>query len=323
MKRHLDESSGPRYNGGMSLPVSVEGVCDVTVIRGAAADPARVPDLVVELPHGATRTADYDRMRARLAGAYDADLVDFFHVNTDIGSPELAHALAAALVAARPAFAVAVVQSRIPRTFVDCNRVIDAAPEAFREGKVTPGVPPWIRHPDDLAWLQEQHAAYVSVARAVIDAVCGSGGVALLLHTYAPRSVDVEVSDRIVADLRAAYLPETVGTWPLRPMVDVIGRTLAGESMVDVQLHADLVSGYGALDIDVADGRTYPLHPSTWGFHHAARWPGRTLCVEVRRDLLADPWDPFVEMVISPTHTARLAAPLAAAIGAWHARTQT
>jgi hypothetical protein len=59
------------------------------------------------------------------------------------------------------------------------------------------------------------------------------------------------------------------------------------------------------------------------GFHHAARWPGRTLCVEVRRDLLADPWDPFVEMVISPTHTARLAAPLAAAIGAWHARTQT
>lgn len=35
-------------------------------------------------------------------GAYDPDLVAFFNVNTDIGSPELAHA--AAPVAARRSF---------------------------------------------------------------------------------------------------------------------------------------------------------------------------------------------------------------------------
>ena len=68
------------------------------------------------------------------------------------------------------------------------------------------------------------------------------------------------------------------------------------------------------------DGRTYPLHPSTWGHQHAARWPNRTLCLEIRRDLVADPWDPFVEMRTAPARAARLAAPLADAIGRWIAR---
>ncbi len=304
----------------MPLPSSIHGVCAVRVVRGAAADPSRVPDVVVELPHGATRTTDYDELRARLRGDIASELVDFFHVNTDVGSPELAEALAAALVKAHPTRAVCLVQSRIPRTFVDCNRVIDAAPEAFREGKVTPGVPPWIRDPGDLALLQDLHAAYVAVARTTIDAVCGAGGVALMLHTYAPRTVGVEVDDAIVANLRAAYRPETVDTWPLRPPVDVIGRSLEGESLVDEALLADLVAGYAALGIEVADGTTYPLHPSTWGFHHATRWPRRALCVEIRRDLVTAPWDPFVEMNVARDKAARMAGPLAAAMGAWLGR---
>ncbi|MDP2308548.1 MAG: hypothetical protein Q8P18_21185 [Pseudomonadota bacterium] len=304
----------------MSLPPSIDGVCAVHVVRGAASDPAKLPDLVIELPHGATRTNDYNRLRARLKGTYDDALVDFFHVNTDVGSPELAHAVAAALVAEHPASAVCVVQSRIPRTFIDCNRLIDASPEAFREGKVTPGVPPWVRDEEDLVLLREQHAVYVGAARIAIDAVCGAGGVALMLHTYAPRSVDVEVGDQIVASLHAAYRPDTVDTWPLRPPVDAIGRSLEGVSMVDEGLLTDLCGGYGAIGLEVADGRTYPLHPSTWGFHHGARWPGRTLCVEIRRDLLADPWDPFVEMVISKDKTSRMAGPLAVALGRWMGR---
>lgn len=319
---YLVEPSSTRYIRAMLLPSSIDGVCAIRVVRGAAADPAGVPDLVIELPHGATSTAAYDRLRAQLHGAYDDDLVNFFHVNTDVGSPEAADAVAHALVAAHPTRAVCVLQSQIPRTFIDCNRVVDASPEAFREGKVTPGVPPWIRHPVDLELLRGQHAAYVAATRVAIDAVCGAGGVALLLHTYAPRSVGVEVDDHIVASLRAAYLPDTVETWPLRPEVDVIGRSLEGVSMVDPALLADLSDGYGAIGVAVADGRTYPLHPSTWGFHHGERWPGRTLCVELRRDLLADPWDPFVEMTISADKAARMAGPLAAALGRWIGRRQ-
>ncbi|MFN7147767.1 MAG: hypothetical protein ACK4YP_28615 [Myxococcota bacterium] len=304
----------------MSLPASVPGVFTLEVVRGAKADPGRAPDLAVELPHGATRTADYRALRGRLVGAYDDDLVDFFHVNTDIGSPELAVATAQALVAAAPTRSVAILRSHIPRTYVDCNRVIDAAPEAFKEGKVTPGVPPWVRDPADLALLHDLHAVYVEGACALVDTVCGAGGAALFLHTYAPRSVEVEVDADIVANLRAAYLPENVERWVLRPEVDVIGRTLAGELKLDERVLADLVAGYREVGVDVADGRTYPLHPSTWGYQHSERWPGRTLCVEIRRDLVADPWDPFVEMRIGAAKVARMAGPLATTIARWLAR---
>jgi predicted N-formylglutamate amidohydrolase len=299
---------------------SVEGVCSVVVRRGAAAEPARVPDVLVEIPHGATRTADYTRLRARLQGALADDLVDFFHVNTDVGAPELADAFADALLADAPARAVCIVRSAIPRTFIDCNRVLDASPEAYRAGKVTPGVPPWVVDPADLALLRGLHATYVGKVTAAMDAVCGAGGVALLLHTYAPRSVDVAVDVDIVARLHHAYTPAVEPTWPLRPAVDVIGRGLDGASIIEPALLADLVAGYATHGIDVADGQTYPLHPSTWAFHHAARWPGRTLCVEVRRDLVADPFDPFVEMTISAEKAARMAGPLAGAVGRWLAR---
>jgi hypothetical protein len=304
----------------MSLPSSIPGVCSVEVVRGAFADPTRAPDLAIELPHGATRTADYRALRARLQGEYAEDLVEFFHVNTDVGSPEVGLAVAEALVGAAPHRAVALLRSEIPRTFVDCNRVIDADPAEFRAGKVTPGVPPWVRHPEDLALLRALHGAYVGAATALVDTVCAGGGVALFLHTYAPRSVDVEVDDAIVANLRAAYRPDKVGTWPLRPEVDIIGRTLAGELALDATVLADLSSGYAAIGVPVADGRTYPLHPSTWAFHHGGRWPGRSLCVELRRDLLADPWDPFAEMRISPAAAERMAGPLADAVERWLTR---
>jgi hypothetical protein len=111
-----------------------------------------------------------------------------------------------------------------------------------------------------------------------------------------------------------------VGTWPLRPEVDIIGRTLAGELALDATVLADLSAGYAAIGVPVADGRTYPLHPSTWAFHHGGRWPGRSLCVELRRDLLADPWDPFAEMRISPTAAERMAGPLADAVERWLTR---
>ncbi len=300
--------------------VSIPGVCACREVRGPRATTSRSPDLLVEIPHGATRTAQFRALEARLKGSYAANLVDFFHVNTDVGAPELADALADALLRDAPERVVWILQSEIPRTFIDCNRVIDASPEAFREGKVTPGVPPWIRDPDDLALLRGLHAAYTRVAESAFAAVCGQSGVAVLLHSYAPRSVDVEVDDAIVVNLHRAYQPDVEPTWPLRPAIDVIGRALDGGLLVDAELLSDLVEGYRGLGHEVADGKTYPLHPSTWGFHHAARWPGRSLCMEVRRDLLAHPFTPFAEMFVPRDVAERMAAPLARAVGRWLAR---
>jgi hypothetical protein len=47
--------------------------------------------------------------------------------------------------------------------------------------------------------------------------------------------------------------------------------------------------------------------------------PGRALCVEFRRDLLAERFEPFVELPIADARVERLAAPLARAVARWWA----
>ena len=46
----------------------------------------------------------------------------------------------------------------------------------------------------------------------------------------------------------------------------------------------------------------------------AARFPGRTLCFEVRRDLLVRRFTPFAEMATDPDAVDRMAAPIASAL---------
>src|SRR6266545_4002525 len=100
---------------------SIPDVLDATIIKHGARG-SDAPDLVIEIPHGATRTEDFARLAARLASPLPRDLVDFFHVNTDAGAPELGLAIAERLVAAEPARTVWLLRCRIPRTFIDCNR---------------------------------------------------------------------------------------------------------------------------------------------------------------------------------------------------------
>src|SRR5262245_41489222 len=108
-------------------PRPVPGVCETTLLRGAAARDGAVPGLVIEVPHGATRAAHFDALRAELAGPFADDLRDFFFVNTDVGAPETALEIARRVVAADSARTVLVIRCLVPRTFVDCNRIVDAA----------------------------------------------------------------------------------------------------------------------------------------------------------------------------------------------------
>jgi predicted N-formylglutamate amidohydrolase len=293
----------------MALP-SVPGIIDIDVFRGPTAMGNEI-DLVIEIPHGATRTEDYDRLAARLSSPLPDGLVDFFHVNTDAGAPELGVAIAQQFVAANPSRAAAVLRCRVPRTLIDCNRQIDASPEDFKAGKVSPGLMPWITSAEDRAMLRAAHEAYVSAVRTEVAKLTASGAM-LLLHTYAPRTVDVEVDLDIVKNLRAAYQPAVEPTWPLRPEVDVIGKGTDGTDYAPPTVVHALRAALAPLT--VADGSTYPLHPSTQAWDHVMAHPGRALCIEVRRDLLADPFEPFVQMRIAPTKVDRLAGPIAAAM---------
>ena len=149
----------------MPALVSIPTILDVDVIRGTRATEAAPLDLVFEIPHGATRTEDFTSLAARLTSPLPDGLVDFFHVNTDAGAPELAVATARRFVEAEPARSVAILRCRIPRTLIDCNRRVDASPEDFKAGKVSPGLMPWITAPEDRAMLRAAYDRYVAAVK--------------------------------------------------------------------------------------------------------------------------------------------------------------
>ena len=288
---------------------SIEDVCEVRRIGPAGLRPSAL----FELPHGATRAEDFRRLRNQLEGPLPDDLEAFFFVNTDVGSWEVAVEAAARLaepVNGGAARASLVVRSLIPRTFIDCNRV----PGNGATGPgLTPLLPDYVRNPNDGRLLTERYNAYQQVARAAFEAVCGAGGLGVMLHTYAPKSVDVgAIDERVVEKLRAAYA--TPDRWPDRPRVETIDQDGEGRPLADEGLIAEIGRRFAEIGETLARNQTYRLYPDSAGHHHAARWPGRTVVIEFNRGQLAEPFSPFEEMQVPRPRAGHWAAPLADAI---------
>ena len=89
---------------------------------------------------------------------------------------------------------------------------------------------------------------------------------------------------------------------------DEHGTRLAPASVVQA-----IVRRFAEREIEVARNVTYRLHRDTTGYLHAARYPERVTCVELNRELLADPFSPFEEMRIGRRKVERMAEPLASA----------
>jgi len=295
---------------------SIPGICEVELVGGGAGMSGRPADLLIELPHGATRRTHYDAVRQRLASELPKGLEQFFFVNTDVGTPELARATARRLAdGADGGLAVLIVRSLIPRTFIDCNRFTEPGPAGQVAGGMTPGVPPYIRAAQDRALLEGWYDRYQAVVDEAYRQICGAGGIAITLHSYAPRSVGIEqVDERIVSRLRWAYDPSRYDDWQLRPEVDLIVDTEEGERLAPPTLVRLLKERYQAIGVEVTESATYRLHPATTAHAHSLRYPGQVLCLEVRRDLLADPFSPFEEMRIGAAQVERMAEPIASAL---------
>lgn len=289
-------------------------VCELTLRTPPAEQAGSAPPAVlIEVPHGATRLDHFHAVRGRLRGSLPPHLEDYFLVNTDAGAPELALAVAERL--ATEGLSCLVLRCRVPRTLIDPNRELGAESPVAREVGLTPAIHGFVEDPADRDLLVALYRRYRAIADRVHEQVCGGGGLAVALHTYAPRSIQLDRFDAgIVQALRAAYLPETYRRWPLRPEVDLITRTPEGEVLADPGLVAAVARGYEELGLEVEENGTYTLLPGTVAATRSRRWPGRVLCLEVRRDLLADPWVPFTEVAIGAAAVARLAAPLASAL---------
>lgn len=292
---------------------SVDGVIDFS-LHAPRGKPAGW--LLVEVPHGATRTADYERVASRMKSPLPKDLIHFFYVNTDIGAPEGAAYLARTLPSEN--IGVLVARCLIPRTFIDVNRVIAKTKQGVVENGITPGVPGYITDKADLEWLSARHADYNAAVERAYQWVCGEQkGLALQLHSYAPKSVHVEKTDAEIVDaLHAAYVPEQYAKWPERPAVDLIAATEDGGVRCSPKLVSALVKAYGDAGVEAKENATYHLHPVTMGLHWVVQYPERVVCVELNRALVADPFTPFGESPISPAKVERMTAPIAKVLAA-------
>lgn len=318
--RPLAPSLTIRYEATVSTyrpPSSIPAVAEVTLVRGALSDSAdSAPRLLIDVPHGATTASDFEDLAPLLEGPHPDNLIDFFFVNTDSGAPELALAIAHLHVEKHPHHSVLIVRSRIPRTFIDCNRVIDASPEEFKEGGVAPGLMPWVTSSKDRALLRSRYDAYADLVRRAREDLPADGAM-LLMHTYAPRTVGVTVDHNIVTSLHAAYEPDVAETWPARPELDVIGRSVDGTLLAPADVVAALVDRFAPLSYRVGDSATYALHPSTLGWHHTVALPNRCICLEVRRDLFGERFIPFQEARPDPARVNLLAGPITDALATW------
>lgn len=295
---------------------SIPNIAETYSLRGPAADPASPTDLLFEIPHGATDTADFLELAEKIESPLPRDLSDFFHVNTDVGAFEVAHRAAELYVEENPHRSAVILRSRIPRTFIDVNRRIDSSAQAFKEGGVTPGLMPWVSAAADLELLRHRYGQYIDAVRKARQALSPQGAM-VLLHTYSPYTVAVEVDENIVENLRRAYEPELRKTWPVRPEFDIICRDAEGNDHAPRPVVDDLRRRLHAQGWPLAESATYPIHPSTMAWDHIMALPGRALCLEVRRDLLADPFDPFVQMNICSQKVEPIAAALAGSLQHW------
>jgi hypothetical protein len=296
------------------LPITTPGVADVELLRGEQAAADAPPDLLVEVPHGADRRAHYDALRQRLAGDLPADLHTFFSFNTDVGAWSYGRETARRLLQAEPTRSALVVRCLIPRTFVDCNRHPDYEGGDLQGGALTAGIPVYVRDDGDRELLLGLHQRYVALAEQAYEAVCGAGGVALVPHTYGPRSVGIHaVEDDIVEQLRWACEPDRWPTWPLRAEVDLLTRDGDGTLFAPPGLEDRLMRDFEAAGFAPVLNDTYCLHPVTLAYRWSETYPGQVLCLEARRDLLTT-WSPFEEMTPQGDGVARVANVLAPAL---------
>ena len=297
------------------LPQSVPGVVEVELLAGARADRARAPDLLVEVPHGADERAHYDGLRGRLRGDLPEGLELFFDVNTDIGAWAYGRATARALLAAEPRRSALILRSSIPRTFVDCNRPADYGGGDLGAGGLTPGIPSYVRDPDDRALLVALHRRYVDVATDAYARICGAGGLALAPHTYGPRTVGIDaVDETIVTKLRWALDPARHDSWPLRAEIDLLTRDGEGRCWAPEGIEARLLADFAAAGFSGVANEAYHLHPSALAHAWSVAHPGRVLCMEVRRDLLVEAWTPFAPMRVVDERCVAIAEVLAPAL---------
>ena len=305
-----------------------------TVISGVDARDDAPADVLCEVPHGATEAAHLDSARD-LVGDYPDRYDDLFWVNTDQGAPEYAQRFAevitdAAWVEANAAplldsvslsraceraskRKVRLIRALVPRTFVDFNRCWNIPGDTFAAANLTGVVGSFVTAPEDIERLQGLHAHYQSRVQAAYLDVCGRGGAAFNLHTYAPISVSIVAGEDLVTTVRRAYEPEHYPSQPRRPTAQLITALPGQPPMADASMIALLKARFEAAEIELAENHPFTLHTATTAFAQIQAYPKQVTLIELSRAALAESFVPFVPLQISSAKVEQHTAPLALA----------
>lgn len=277
-------------------------------------DVGKPADLAVEVPHGADQQRHFEELADKLKSDLPNELVRFFFANTDVGAFDYGLQVAERVVAAGPGRRVVVIRCLIPRTLIDTNRRIDAA-DTLATGGMTPGMAPYINHPDDQQLLSTLHRRYLEVGASHLRPTAEAGGFLLLPHSYGPRTMGIaKVDAQIVDNLRAASQPGVWESWPLRPEVDLLVHDGDGKTHAPMQLVERLVRDFAAVELTAELSSTYTLNSAAQAWQWAAEFADQTLCIEVRRDLLVRRFSLLEPMFADPAKVERVVGPLTVAI---------
>ena len=155
------------------------------------------------------------------------------------------------------------------------------------------------------------------MAENLYRSVCGSGGLALNLHTYAPISLQPQEGRHIADVMKEAYTTDAYHRYPLRPIVELITQPPGEPPLAPRELVDGIKAAYAGVGIQVCENDPFTLHPSTTAYMFSKAYPQQMLLMEISRARLAEPFDPFVEMNIAPKRVAEMTAPLARAVAGY------
>lgn len=301
-------------------PEALPDILEVHVLQGADAALDAPPDVLIEVPHGATTRAHFDTVRGWLTHSeVPPDIDAFYWVNTDLGAPEYALRFAQMLTEHAPHMTVLVLRGIVPRTFADLNRVWESASGAFQAAGLNRAVPDFI-HDADRPVLERAHRAYQEAVEAAYAHVLSRPGtMAFNLHTYAPISVAARPDEPVLTTLRRAYARESYPQQVRRPTGQLITARKNGPETADPALVEAVLGAYSEAGIEMAHNTPFQLHEVTTLDARAHAWPGRVLSMELSREALAAQYAPFVPLEIDPASVERLTAPLAEGFHAWSA----
>ncbi len=312
---------------------SLPDICEVVVVNGPEVTEKTRPTLLFEIPHGATELSHLEAVCGLLGCDVEVCARTFWGM-TDQGVFAYSHRLAQFIT--DPAWVehnchafftqaqqeraqaqssrrqVVLLRGILPRNLVDLNRAWLLQTQGER--KFTGVLGDVVREAGTTQQAKALYDAYQALSDRAHADVCGRGGYAFQLHTYAPISVPVPQEKTVEEALEHAYRPEHYDTFPKRPIGQLITGRPDAEPLTERALVQRIQDMYARVALEIPENSPFALDPVLAPDARMHNHAGRVVGFELSRGALSPRFWPFAKMEVDPDKVDALVTPLAQAI---------